>query len=156
MRKRRAPPEVAVLAQPTDSISSPQDWDKAVSAAYLRMIGQSQIESAEGAGVGRRTLQDWEKCSWWEAARAEARGRWLQGLVDRSRATVYRAADSDVALAERVLERMDADFKPIAQEINVRGILGIVQALPPNEVARLAALPPEERKAHLQFLAGAA
>ena len=55
------------------------NWDIAISAAYLRLLGATQEEAAEAAGCGVRTIQTWEKCDWWLEATNEARHRWLKG-----------------------------------------------------------------------------
>lgn len=135
-------------------VSAPAEWDKAVSCAYLRMMGASQEKAAKGAGVGERTLARWEGCPWWPQAREEARSRWCNDLVDASRARLITSIrNGDTERAVQVLERMDPDFKPMPTEIHVKGLIGVVQSLPPKEVARIAALPEPERRAHLQLLA---
>ena len=65
-------------AESTDRIRRPYDRDKALSAAYLRLIGATQEQAAKGAGCSERSLHGWEKCSWWAEIVAEARQRWLR------------------------------------------------------------------------------
>lgn len=72
-KKRRTTPEIK------SSVSKPKDWDKAVSAAYLRMMNETQETAAKAVGAGYRTLQAWEGSDWWDTAVTEARQRWLRG-----------------------------------------------------------------------------
>ncbi len=103
------------MAQLKDAVGMPADWDKAVAAAYLRLIGQSQNDSAKGAGVGRRTLQRWEISDWWPDACEEASGRWLSHLVSTARVSLARGVAVNPGLAMTVLERVDARLAPAAQ-----------------------------------------
>lgn len=142
------------VAETSDMVAAPLEWDKAVSCAYLRMMGNGQKKTAAAAGVGERTLARWEGCPWWEQARAEARARWMNDVVDASRYTLLTSIQKgDVERAVLVLERMDPSFRPNPTELHVKGLVGVVQQLPPAEVARLAALPEPERRAQLQLLA---
>lgn len=135
-----------------DPIENPHDRDKALSVAYLRMIGLTQVDAAKSAGVGERTIRDWEKCSWWPEVQAEARHRWLNDLMDASRATLLKSIKAGgFTEALTILERMDPDFRPAPQEHRI-GILGMIQTLPPEEVRRLQALPIEERRNQLKLL----
>lgn len=96
-----------VLAELPDPIGRPQDWDKAVSAAYFRALGASQKVAARAAGCGERTLRDWEACSWWPDAHAEAVVRWRSDLTAEARRSLLRAIKRDGKLALDVLERLD-------------------------------------------------
>lgn len=62
-----------------DATKKPQDWDKAVSVAHLRLLGATQDQAAVNAGAGKRTICSWEASDWWPEAQAEAKQRWLQG-----------------------------------------------------------------------------
>ena len=42
------------MAGKLDAVGKPRHWDKAMSAAYLRLWGLSQEEAAKGAGVNGR------------------------------------------------------------------------------------------------------
>jgi hypothetical protein len=60
----------------------PRDWDKAISVAYIRMIGfpnVTQKQAATEAGTSERSVRAWEASPWWPDAQAEARQRWLRG-----------------------------------------------------------------------------
>lgn len=78
-------------AAPNDPVKRPQNWDIVVAAAYLRLKGESQAASAEGAGCSERSIVEWEKCSWWADAEREAQGRWLRGVDAKARAALERA-----------------------------------------------------------------
>lgn len=125
-----------------------------MSVAYLRMIGHTQEEAARGAGVGERTIRDWEACSWWPEVQAKARRRWLNDLLDASRATLLKSVrKGGFTEALTVLEKLDPEFAPQPQEVRV-GLLGMIQSLPPEEVRRLQSLPEEQRRAELRLIAG--
>ena len=103
----------AIAASETDPVKFPQNWDKAVSAAYLRMSGKGQREAAAAAGICERTLRSWEACDWFEHARIEARHRWFNDLGDECRKTVLeKVQGGDADLAMRILERLDPDLAP--------------------------------------------
>lgn len=126
-----------------DPVDKPRDWDKAVSAAYLRLIGQSQKDAATGAGVGQRSLRRWETCSWWEDARDEARDRWLNDLVAESRATLFRVVqEGDGLRAMQILERMDPKMAPPAQKLQHSGRIegGVLRVPTPTSEDEWAAL----------------
>ena len=48
------------VAEKSDVVKKPHDWDKAVSVAYLRLLGLSKKKAAKGAGIGERTLIRYE------------------------------------------------------------------------------------------------
>ncbi len=84
-----------------------------MSAAYLRILGHTREEVAEGAGVGERTLARWEISPWWAEAELEAERRWLNGLVAFSRRAVINAAkDGNADIGLKILERRIADLRP--------------------------------------------
>lgn len=90
------------------AVVKPQDWDKAISAAYFRALGASQKVAAEAAGVGERTLRAWESSSWWPEAKREAVARWHVKLTAASRRGLLKAVRAgDGKLALDVLERVD-------------------------------------------------
>ena len=99
----------------------PRDWDKAVAAAYLRLIGGTQVEAAEGAGLGLRTLQGYEKCEWWAEAQEEASNRWLKHIVGAARHSLAKGIKDDPNLAFKVLERMDPRLLPPKQRMELGG-----------------------------------
>lgn len=110
------------VAQSEDTVTKPQDWDKAVAAAYLRLIGNSQEVSAEGAGIGRRTLIRYEKADWWHEACEEAADRWLSHLVEESRRTLLAGIKGgNASLALSILERVDRRLTPAANRHEVTG-----------------------------------
>lgn len=102
------PGSALVPSAPTGVPAEPQDWDKAVSAAYFRALGASQEAAAKAAGVSERTLWAYEKASWWPRAHQEAVGRWHVKLTAASRKALLRAIrGGDGKTALDVLERVD-------------------------------------------------
>ena len=95
-----------------DPVQAPRDPDKAVSAALLRLLGASQADAAGAAGVGERTLRQWETCSWWPEILAEASRRWLDGLAAKARKGLEGAVQVDGRLALNVLERLEPALAP--------------------------------------------
>lgn|SRR5690606_4679649 len=88
-------------------------WDKVVLAAYLRILGATQVEAAISVGRSERTIQLWEADKeLWEAAREEARKRWLRDVIDASRRSVLKAAGRNADLGFRILERIDPELAP--------------------------------------------
>lgn len=100
------------MADPTATVQRPMDWDKAVAAAYLRLIGHTQLEAAKGAGVGERTVARWENSSFWPEACEEAADRWLSHLVEHSRRSLLDGVKKDPELSLKVLERTDPRLAP--------------------------------------------
>ena len=110
------------MAHPHDTVEKPQDWEKAVSAAYMRLLGAPQRVAAEAADIGARTLIRWEKSDWWPKALEEANDRWFHRLTSASRRTLLKAirkGRSDQALT--VLERVDPRLMPPKQRHELSG-----------------------------------
>ena len=108
------------MAEKLDVVTKPHDWDKAVSVAYLRLLGLSQKKAAKGAGIGERTLARYELSEWWPEACREAVDRWMQQLEIEARSTVMQAVkEGDVATAWKVLERIDKRLAPPRQQLGV-------------------------------------
>jgi len=101
-------------------VTKPHNWDKAVSVAYLRLLGLSQKKAARGAGIGERTLARWELSEWWPEACREAVDRWMQQLEIEARTTVMAAIkEGDVVTAMKVLERIDKRLAPPRQSHDI-------------------------------------
>ena len=101
------------LAEKRDVVRQPHDWDKAVSAGYLRLMGLSQQRAAKGAGIGERTLARYELSDWWPEACGEAVSRWMQQLEIECRTTIMAAVKAgDVPTAVKMLERIDKRLAP--------------------------------------------
>ena len=101
------------LADKLDIGKRPQNWDKAVSTAYLRLLGLSQTKAAKGAGIGERTLARWELSEWWRDACREAADRWMQQLAIECRTTIMAAVKAgDVVTAVKMVERLDERLAP--------------------------------------------
>jgi len=58
----------------------PQNFDQWVGAAYLRLLGRSQAETAVAIGVSERTIRRWETRVEWPQAIKEAESRWTKNL----------------------------------------------------------------------------
>lgn len=125
------------VAEKTDTVERPRDWDKAVSAAYLRSIGFSQPKAAASAGVGERTLARWELSAFWKDALDEAQDRWLSGLRQNARTLLLASMaseDGDPALALRVLERLEAPLHPKHTMEHTGAEGGIIQVNVTHEI----------------------
>ena len=104
------------------AVKRPKDWDKWVSAAYLRILGATQIEAAKGVGRSERTLQRWEEDrEAWQAARREAEDRWLVEVRDASRRSVLKAAGRNAEMGLKILERLDPALAPPRQKLEHTG-----------------------------------
>ena len=102
-----------------DSVAEPKDRDKALSAAYLRIIGHTQEEAAAGANCGARSLRRWEAQPWWPEILVEAGSRWLSGLTAKARGTLLN--DMDAALALKILERLIPELAPAKRHVEHGG-----------------------------------
>lgn len=128
---------MARSAEKNDPVKKPQDYDKALSVAYLRLLGATQETAAERAGVGIRTIRSWEYSDWWPDAIAEASRRWLQGLEAKARAKLE--ADMDASLALKILERRLPELAPPTQRTDLTSAgerlptsIEVVLVTPPN------------------------
>jgi len=104
-------------AENRDPVKKPHDWDKAVSAAYLRLLGQIQETVADSVGISPRTLHSWEHSSWWVTATAEAQGRWLSGLEAKARLKLLEDMDANLAL--KIAERRFPALAPPTQRTDL-------------------------------------
>ncbi len=115
------------MAEKLDVVKKPQNWDKAVSAGYLRLLGLSQGKAARCAGIGERTLARWELSDWWPDACGEAGSRWMQQLEIECRTTIMAAVKAgDVTTAVKMLERIDRRLAPPRQSHGIEHSGGIV------------------------------
>ena len=69
-----------------------------VSAAYLRIIGHTQKETATAVGRSERRIRDWENSVHWPGAQAEARARWLDEAGDAARRAVLKSISAGNAM----------------------------------------------------------
>jgi hypothetical protein len=128
------------MADVTDPVSRPQDWDKVLLAAHLWLTLTTQKEAAKGAGIGERSLQRWITCRWWKQACSEVEGQWTHDLVRESRRTLLhsvRHGDADKAF--KVLERLDPTFSNVLPASN-----GFAPGITINFPARDRAHPDKE------------
>ncbi len=101
------------MAENSDTVEAPKDWDKAVASAYLRALGATQAEAARDAGVGERTLARWEGSGWWPKAMQEAVDRWMSDVVAASRQSVLEnIRDGDAEMGLKILERTEPRLLP--------------------------------------------
>lgn len=105
-----------VLAFDKTIVAKPQDWDKAVAAAFLWLISQKVKNSAKLAGVSPRALHMWVRSPWWGDACDEARKKWLNSSTAYARrALMENLKDGDGQSARWLLERTDPDLAPPTQ-----------------------------------------
>ena len=147
---RQGPTSAAV----EDVVQKPQDWEMVISVAYLRLTGSTQEQAALGAGCGERTIREWETCSWWPEAEAEANRRWLRGMDARARDAINRAFGDPDQYAQTARwwgERRIAELAPPKQRTEHSGKVGLVDAreLTDQQLAKIAvtALPEGEPEA---------
>lgn len=102
----------------------PANWDKALSAAYLRLLGATQIDAAMHVGVSDRSIRAWEGSKWWPMAVAEARERWLKGGDSEcmKKLVADMAGGKDGAITARWwAERRIPEFAPPKQRVGFVG-----------------------------------
>lgn len=103
----------------TDQVSGPKDREKAISVAYLRLLGATQTESAEAAGCSVDSIHRWEGCEWWPEIQAEAMDRWLHGLKAKAMKGLETNLGADGNLSLKVLERMVPPLAPATQKTDL-------------------------------------
>jgi hypothetical protein len=118
-----------------DGTPCPPFWEKAVLAAYYRLLGHSQPQAGAAVGRSGRTVRLWEAdTALWARATQTAKARWLGEVISLARRQLLRAmvnADGDLAL--KVLERIDTDLAPATQRHKVHhevgeGLSGLLKA----------------------------
>ena len=105
------------LAPYWDKTTTPQDWDKVVAAAYLRLRGLPMMDCAKGVNCGYRSIRRWINSDFWPQACEEATSRWMHDLRSESKVTLLkgiRAGDTERAL--KILERTEPQLAPPAQQ----------------------------------------
>ncbi len=106
-----------VLALRGDVVKKPQNWDKAVAAAYLWLITDNLKTSAKEVGIGHRTLKRWKGSPWWYDACEQASERWLKAGKGEARRGLLKAIKAgDTASQRWLLERTDMRLAPPAQQ----------------------------------------
>lgn len=113
-KKRGARTSTESVATSKQALVTAARWRKYVAATYLRIIGKSQNDAAEGAGISARALRYLEADPVrWEKARAEARDLWLNNAEDAARKAVITSMQRGNAdLGMRFLERIDPKLEP--------------------------------------------
>ena len=110
-------PAMRDMSQTNSPVGQPNDREKAISAAFLRHVGATQVDAASAAGVDRRTLQRWEQSSWWPDVQRDAADRWLSGLAAQCRRGLEAAVEDDGRLALSVLERLEPALAPARHRV---------------------------------------
>lgn len=114
------------VSEPQPQLELPKNWDKWVSAAYLREVGGKDgtwENVAAAVGVTARTLTNWRAdTKLWRLAQLEARERFLAGWASEAdyaaRRTVLRAIrKGDIDSAWKLLERRDITLAPPIQRV---------------------------------------
>jgi len=96
-------------------VEMPSDqWDRWVSAAYIRSLGGTQTQAAKAVGRAERTIRLWEADERWPQAMEEARDRWLSGIEGAARKTLLSclSGGKNGDLALKVLERLEPALSP--------------------------------------------
>lgn len=116
-KRRRKTPDIKTACK------APRDWDKAISAAYLRLLGATQETAAKQVGTTIRAICRWEGSDWWPQAVAEGRHRWLQsGDSSCMRALVTDMNRKDDATTARWwADRRIPEFAPPKQRVTHSG-----------------------------------
>jgi len=95
--------------------------------AYVRILGGTQREAGEAAGVTMRTVGNWERSDWWDDALAEARELWLTEATAQARKTLLRILEDtdpetrDARTVRWLLERVDERLLPPKQRQEITG-----------------------------------
>jgi len=125
-------PKTAAFA---DGTPIPPFYEKAVLAAYYRLLGGTQKQAGAAVGRTERTVRTWEAdVSLWSKAREAARQRWLGEVISLARRRLLQtmlAAAADLAL--KLLERIDPELAPATQRHKVhhevgQGLSGLLAA----------------------------
>ena len=107
------------------TVGKPHNEAAARCAAALRMVGATQVEAADAAGVGLRTLQSWEVSDWWPDMMESAREDLHTDLERFSYRTLLRAVkadEGDAQSARWLLERLrPKTFKDATPLVEVGG-----------------------------------
>lgn len=130
-----------IMSESRDPVAAPRDPETALSAAYLRLLGHTQVEAAHATGIDPRTLGRWESCGGWDDVASEAADRWLHGAVAKARRALLAALEQpDGPLALRVLERVVPELAPPSQQVHLTGSLANINMdlLPDGLLQRLA------------------
>lgn len=98
------------------------NWEARVHAAYCRMCGKTQEETAQRVGFTARTIRNWEAADSWSDACDEARDRWMQDLIVEARSAVLQAVkNGDMIRGLQILERVDDELAPPAHQVEHSG-----------------------------------
>jgi hypothetical protein len=121
----------------------PQDWDKAVSAAYLWLLGATKEKVASGVGVDVTTIYRWTASEWWLTAEHEAMSRWLHDLRADVANRLPAFVRTDPTTARWAAERLIDALAPPTQRHEVKQEVDVnvhdVREELTSRIARLAA-----------------
>jgi hypothetical protein len=106
-----------------DGTPRPACWEKAVLAAYYRLLGGSQPQAAAAVGRSVRAVRYWEADkALWARATLAAKDRWLGEVTSLARRQLLKAsAVADGELALKLLERLDDALAPPAHRLKHEG-----------------------------------
>lgn len=118
----------------TEAPMMPKNWDRWVSAAYLRLLGLSRKAIAKGGHVSAAALRKWEAHPFWPLAMDEARDRFLARADSRARTAILDALEGgDAWLGLKLLERSDPRLAPPKQRVEVdANVESVVFYIPDN------------------------
>lgn len=117
--------------------------EKAVHAAYLRLLGGTQMDVAAVVGINRATLSLWETSDWWPEVKHDAVVQWIaEDLQPTAMAGLQSGVKRDGKLALDVLERVISELAPAAQRVQVKQEIDVtvseVRERISNRIARIA------------------
>lgn len=135
-------------------IEHPQDWDKVLSAAYLRLTGETQEAVATAIGCARQTISVWEGSPFWPNAVHEATERWLSGLREKAMKGLETGVGKDGKLALDVLERLMPELSPATQRFELTNLSAALARLPMKDLRRLEDMSDEELAEEIDRLVG--
>lgn len=107
------------------TVEAPQDWDKAVSAAYLWVLDHPVKQVASSVGIDPVTFWAWRNSPWWPLAIQEATQRWLHGLQGKAMDGLKASVSRDGHLALKVLERRIPELAPPKQQVHLEVDLNV-------------------------------
>ena len=111
-------------AKSAEITKRPLDWDKAVSAAYLRLLDKPREKVVGVVGINERTLFNWEHSPWWHKAQEEAMDKWLHGLRATAMEGAKVFAKTDPTTTRWALDRLVKKLAPPTQKQELTGADG--------------------------------
>src|SRR4029453_13689995 len=102
-----------------DGTPRPAYWEKAVMAAYHRLLGSSQKVASAAVGRNEQTIRNWEANTvLWARAVAAAKERLLGEISSVARRQLLKGLMTDTGdLSLKILERLDDALAPPAHRL---------------------------------------